>query len=75
MTSLKRRAAMLIFLLLNFILMGFLVSDERLGHLDIGWFWNTTVDVVSHLDIELIFLFIHLATGLGCSRLHSPIAV
>ena len=66
---------MLIFLLLNFIFMGFLVSDERLGHLDIGWFWNTTVDVVSHLDIELIFLFIHLATGLGCSRLHSPTAV
>ena len=55
--------------------MSFLVSDERLGHLDIGWFWNTTVDVVSHLDIELIFLFIHLATGLDCSRLHSPTAI
>ena len=66
---------MLIFLLLNFILMRFLVSDERLGHLDIGWFWHTTVDVVSHLNIELILVLIHLATGLGCSCLYSPIAV
>ena len=66
---------MLIFLLLNFILMCFLVGDERLGHLDIGWFWHTTVDVVSHLNIELILVLIHLATGLGCSRLYSPIAV
>ena len=65
---------MLILLLLNFVLVGFLVSDEGLGHLDIRWFWYTTVDIVSHLDIELVLLFIHLATGLGRGLLHSPTA-
>ena len=62
---------MLILLLLNFVLVGFLVSDEGLGHLDIRWFWYTTVDVVSYLDIELVFLLIHLASSLISGRLYS----